>query len=444
MEHLLTTPAWVVLLVVFALPALESSAFLGFLFPGETAVLLGGVAASQGHVPLAAVVLAGAGGAILGDAVGYLVGRRWGRRILGSALGRFTPERHLDRAERALLRGGGWAVFLGRFTVALRVLVPGLAGMAGMRYRRFLAANVAGGTAWVALMVTAGYLAGNSWHTVEHYVTGAGAALLGGVLAVFVARRPLGRLVRATRRSTASRVRSATAVQEGTPMRNQPAAVLAAATLSLFLTGCGSSDSGSDASTSTPTAATTSISSTPTASDSPAEATYPILSQADLEAAVLTVGDLPPGYTQDPPDDSTSRSRYCGSSPTPAATRAHHSFTKGRGRATVFAQAALSQYQDAAEAKQNFDTWANGLAGCPGETVGPNTLTYEVVPTPDVGHPAVGLRISADSFSILLQAALVGPTVVTAAAGGVTSSDAALAGQLFQQQVAAYEAAATR
>lgn len=196
LEHLLSTPAWLVLLVVFALPALESSAFLGFVFPGETAVLLGGVAASQGHVPLAAVVLAGVGGAILGDAVGYLVGRRWGRRILGSTLGRFTNDSHLDRAERALLRGGVWAVFLGRFTVALRVMIPGLAGMAGMPYRRFLAANMAGGAAWGALMATAGYLAGNSWRTVEHYVTGAGAALTGGVLALFVAGRLIGRLVR--------------------------------------------------------------------------------------------------------------------------------------------------------------------------------------------------------------------------------------------------------
>jgi membrane protein DedA with SNARE-associated domain len=198
LAHLLSTPAWVVLLVVFALPALESSAFLGFLFPGETAVLLGGVAAGQGHVPLAAVVAAGVSGAILGDTVGYFVGRRWGRRILGSTLGRFTSARHLDRAERAMLRGSGWAVFLGRFTAALRVLVPGLAGMARMPYRRFLLANVLGGATWGALMATAGYLAGNSWHTVAHYVSGAGLALMSGVLVLFVARGVV-RLVRRRR-----------------------------------------------------------------------------------------------------------------------------------------------------------------------------------------------------------------------------------------------------
>jgi membrane-associated protein len=210
LDQLLSTPAWLVLLVVFALPALESSAFLGFIFPGETAVLLGGVAASQGHVPLAAVVVAGVGGAIVGDAVGYVVGRRWGRRILGSALGRFTNASHLERAERVLLRRGGWAVFVGRFTVALRVMIPGLAGMAGMPYRRFLTANVAGGAAWGALMATAGYLAGNSWHTVEHYVTGAGAALTIGLVALFVVRRIIGRLAGRRRAMTEERDRSAT------------------------------------------------------------------------------------------------------------------------------------------------------------------------------------------------------------------------------------------
>jgi membrane protein DedA with SNARE-associated domain len=204
LDQLLATPAWLVLLVAFGLPALESSAFLGFLFPGETAVLLGGVAAGQGHVPLAAVIAAGVGGAILGDAVGYLVGRRWGRRILDTTLGRFVDRRHLDRAEGVLRRRGVWAVFLGRFTAALRVMIPGLAGMAGMPSRRFLAANVAGGAVWGGLVATAGYLAGTSWHTVEHYLTGAGLALTVGVVVSFVAahllRRVLPRLVRRLRR----------------------------------------------------------------------------------------------------------------------------------------------------------------------------------------------------------------------------------------------------
>ncbi len=192
-EHLLATPAWLALLVVFALPALESSAFLGFIFPGEMAVLLGGVAASQGHVPLAAVMTAGVTGAVAGDAIGYLVGRRWGRRILDSTLGRFINAEHLDRAERALARRGGWAVFLGRFTVALRVMIPGLAGMAHMPYRRFATANVTGGALWGATMALAGYLAGNSWHIVEHYISFVGIGVTLGVIAVLLIARAIRR-----------------------------------------------------------------------------------------------------------------------------------------------------------------------------------------------------------------------------------------------------------
>ena len=187
LDHLLSTPAWLVLSVVFALPALESSVFLGFVFPGETAVLLGGVTASQGRAPLAAVVLAGVGGAVLGDAVGYLVGRRWGRRIVGSTVGRFVSRRHLDRAERVLRRRGLWAVFFGRFTAALRVLVPGLAGMAGMPARRFLAANIAGGAVWGALVATAGYLAGSGWRTVAHDLSRAGLVLTAGLVTLLLA-----------------------------------------------------------------------------------------------------------------------------------------------------------------------------------------------------------------------------------------------------------------
>jgi membrane protein DedA with SNARE-associated domain len=185
-EHLLSAPAWVALLVVFALPALESSAFLGFAFPGETAVILGGVYAGQGRLSVLAVAAAAIAGAVAGDAVGYLVGRRWGRWLLDSTLGRFVKVEHLDRAQLALARRGGWSVFLGRFTVVLRVMIPGLAGMSGMAYPKFALANVTGGVAWALVMVLIGYVAGNSWHTLAHLVSTAGAVLTVALLVLLV------------------------------------------------------------------------------------------------------------------------------------------------------------------------------------------------------------------------------------------------------------------
>ena len=208
-EHILSLPAWVALLVVFALPALESSAFVGFVFPGEIALILGGVLAYQGRVALPAVLAAGVLGAVVGDTVGYLVGRRFGRRMLEGTLGRFVREDHLDRAERYLAARGGRAVFFGRFTAALRVLIPGLAGMSGVRYRVFLVYNVAGGVAWATTAVLLGYLGGSSWKHVEHIASRVGLAALGvvvlTVLGVVLLRRvrggPLARLTRRVRTS---------------------------------------------------------------------------------------------------------------------------------------------------------------------------------------------------------------------------------------------------
>jgi membrane protein DedA with SNARE-associated domain/membrane-associated phospholipid phosphatase len=163
--------------VVFLLPALESSAFLGFVFPGEIGVLLGGVLASQNKASLVAVLMAAIAGAIVGDSIGYEVGKRWGRRMLHGSIGRVVKPDHLERAERYLQTRGGKAVFFGRFTAALRVLIPGLAGMSGLRYRRFLAYNAAGGVVWATAFVSAGYLAGDSWRHVEHIAGRAGVIL---------------------------------------------------------------------------------------------------------------------------------------------------------------------------------------------------------------------------------------------------------------------------
>ncbi len=183
-DTILGLHGWAALVVVFLLPALESSAFVGFVFPGEIAVLLGGVLAYQHKVSLPAVLVAAIAGAIVGDSIGYEVGKRWGRRLLHGTVGRIVKHEHLDRAERYLADRGGKAVFLGRFTAALRVLIPGLAGMSGLEYRTFLAYNAAGGAIWATGFVLLGYAAGNSWRQVEHI---AGRASLVLLLLVIVA-----------------------------------------------------------------------------------------------------------------------------------------------------------------------------------------------------------------------------------------------------------------
>lgn len=195
--HILALPAWVALLVVFALPALESSAFVGFVFPGEIALVLGGVLASQHRVPFAAVLASGVLGAVVGDSVGYAVGRRYGQRVLDGALGRWVRRDHMEKGRAYLTRRGGRTVFLGRFTAALRVMVPGLAGMARLPYRTFLVYNVAGGVAWGTLSVSLGYLGGASWRHVAQLASRTGLV----VLAVIVVGMAGGHLLRRLSRS---------------------------------------------------------------------------------------------------------------------------------------------------------------------------------------------------------------------------------------------------
>jgi membrane protein DedA with SNARE-associated domain len=167
-------------LLVFA----EDAIFVGFVIPGETAAVLAGVGAGLGHValPLSIVVVVVA--AIVGDSVGYEVGRRFfGPRVLaGRLLGRHRTQ--IERAQKFLRRRGGVAVFLGRFTAFFRAMMPALAGASRMPYRRFLVWNALGGLIWGTLFVVVGYAAGASYHQVEKQV-GRGIAI--GLVALVVA-----------------------------------------------------------------------------------------------------------------------------------------------------------------------------------------------------------------------------------------------------------------
>jgi undecaprenyl-diphosphatase len=194
-ELVLSLPGWAALALLFTLPALEAPAFLGLVLPGELALLLGGVLASQGRVPLAAALAVGVAGALAGDSAGYGIGRRWGPRLLASRLGRRIAPGRLHRVESLLLRGGGRALFVGRCTAGARVVLPGLAGMLGLRYRTFALWTGAAATAWAAVHVLLGYAAGAGWRHV-HYLTGRVGLVLAMVVAVaaavawLLARRP--------------------------------------------------------------------------------------------------------------------------------------------------------------------------------------------------------------------------------------------------------------
>jgi undecaprenyl-diphosphatase len=195
-DLILGLPAGAALLIVFLIPALEASAFLGFIFPGEIAVILGGVLASQGKFPLWAAIAASVLGAIVGDSIGYEVGKRWGDRIVHASFGhvpiiRRELDKHLDEAREYVRKRGPHAVLAGRFTAALRVLVPGLAGMAELPYPTFLMFNAIGAAIWGTTFVLLGYFAGAAWHRVAADASRVGLALLALVLIGLVTVRVL-------------------------------------------------------------------------------------------------------------------------------------------------------------------------------------------------------------------------------------------------------------
>ena len=197
-DRILGLPAWLILGLVFLFPALEASAFVGFVFPGETAAILGGVVASQSRIPLWAVIVAVVSGAIIGDSIGYWIGRRWRTHLLHGTIGRLPIiheqlDKHLESAQAYVRRRKGSAVFFGRFTTALRVLVPGLAGMSGVHYPTFAAYNIAGGVVWGSAFVILGYLAGASYRQVEKIAGRIGLVLLAlivvGLITSWLVRR---------------------------------------------------------------------------------------------------------------------------------------------------------------------------------------------------------------------------------------------------------------
>jgi membrane-associated protein len=177
LDQILGAPAWLVLGIVGLIVFAEDALFLGFVIPGETAAILGGVAANRGHVPLAAVIAVVIVAAVAGDSVGYEVGKHVGPRILAwPILDRHRPR--LQEAQDFLVRRGGTAVFLGRWIAFFRAVMPALAGTARMPYLKFLAFNAAGGILWGGAVVVAGYLAGASYAQVEKTVGRAGALVV--------------------------------------------------------------------------------------------------------------------------------------------------------------------------------------------------------------------------------------------------------------------------
>jgi membrane protein DedA with SNARE-associated domain len=146
---------------LFLIVALESA---GAWLPGETALIVAAIYASQGHLGgVVPVIVVAAAAAIIGDNAGYWIGRAGGRRVLErwSFTRRFS-ERVLPPAERFFRRHGGKTIFFGRFFAGLRVTAAWVAGISKMPWWRFFFWNAAGGIVWAVGISLVAYYAGHA------------------------------------------------------------------------------------------------------------------------------------------------------------------------------------------------------------------------------------------------------------------------------------------
>ena len=170
-------------LVIFAVVMLECQALLGLFLPGESLVLVGGFLSSQGVLDPATLVVVISLAAIVGDSIGYQLGRALGFEWLARHGRRLrVRQENLDRVGAFMSRHGGKAVFASHFTHLMRALMPFVAGASRLRYRRFLVFNAAGCIAWASTFVAIGYLAGESWRVAAKWAGRAGEIAGGAYL----------------------------------------------------------------------------------------------------------------------------------------------------------------------------------------------------------------------------------------------------------------------
>lgn len=153
-------------LIIFA----ESGMFVGFFFPGDTLLLTAGVFAAQGHLNLAVTIAVIAVAAIIGDNIGYIIGRRFGRRLFRKPDSIVFRKEYADRAEEFFDKYGNKAMLFAHFVPVVRTFAPPVAGMAHMNRRQFITYDAIGDICWATSLTLIGYWFGSKIPDLDHYI----------------------------------------------------------------------------------------------------------------------------------------------------------------------------------------------------------------------------------------------------------------------------------
>jgi membrane-associated protein len=152
--------------IIFA----ESGLLVGFFLPGDTLLFPAGFFAAQGKLPLAGVLLVAWVGSILGNEVGYYIGKKTGPRLFRKKDGLVFRQEYIVKASDFYERHGGKTVLLARFLPVIRTFAPLVAGAAKMDRRKFSLYNVVGGGLWVTALILLGYWLGSKIPNIDHYI----------------------------------------------------------------------------------------------------------------------------------------------------------------------------------------------------------------------------------------------------------------------------------
>jgi membrane-associated protein len=152
--------------IVFA----ETGLLFGFFLPGDSLLVTAGLVAAAGEMSLPLLIVLLSAMAIIGDACGYLIGKKAGPKIFTREKSLFFAKEHLLRTKRFYEKHGGKTIIIARFMPLVRTFAPVVAGVGEMPYRRFAAFNVFGGIGWVVSMTCVGFFLGRLVPNIREHI----------------------------------------------------------------------------------------------------------------------------------------------------------------------------------------------------------------------------------------------------------------------------------
>ena len=161
---------WGGLAILTAIVFTETGLLVGFFLPGDSLLITAGLVAATGALNIWTLNLVLSVAAIVGDSVGYAIGKRLGPALFTRPKSRLFNPKHIERTRLFYERYGAKTIVIARFVPIVRTFAPVVAGVGVMEYRRFLTFNVLGGIGWVASMTWAGYLLGHVIPNINRHI----------------------------------------------------------------------------------------------------------------------------------------------------------------------------------------------------------------------------------------------------------------------------------